>query len=77
MVLENLWSILTKNGIHGKKYRAVTSKYDVVKVRPGGDLTDCFVCPLGMKQGEVSSPVLFSLFINHIQAVYMILAENV
>ena len=59
------WSILRKNGIHGKMYRAITSMHAVVKakVRAGADLTDCFLCPLGLKQGEVSSPLLFSLFI--------------
>eukprot|EP00745_Piridium_sociabile_P010012 TRINITY_DN16984_c0_g1_i1.p1 TRINITY_DN16984_c0_g1~~TRINITY_DN16984_c0_g1_i1.p1 ORF type:complete len:102 (-),score=2.31 TRINITY_DN16984_c0_g1_i1:37-342(-) len=49
-------------------YRAVTSIYKIVKarVRVGGDLSDAFMCPLGLKQGEVCSPVLFSLFINEL-----------
>ena len=32
----------------------------------GGELTDVFLCPRGLKQGEVCSPVLFSLFINEL-----------
>ena len=32
----------------------------------GGDLTDVFLCPLGLKQGEVCSPVLLSLFTNEL-----------
>ena len=42
--------------------------YNTVKarVRVNGDLTDVFLCPQGLKQGEVCSPVLFSLFINEL-----------
>ena len=49
-------------------FRAITSMYNVVKakVRAGGDLTESFMCPSGLKQGEVCSPVLFSLFINEL-----------
>ena len=36
------------------------------KVRTGGNLTESFMCPNGLKQGEVCSPVLFSLFINEL-----------
>ena len=32
----------------------------------GGKLTNVFLCPHGLKQGEVCSPVLFSLFINEL-----------
>ena len=49
-------------------YCALTSMYEVVKakVRVGSDLTDSFMCPRGVKQGEVCSPVLFSLFIDEL-----------
>ena len=49
-------------------FRAITSMYNAVKakVRAGGDLTESFMCPSGLKQGEVCSPVLFSLFINEL-----------
>ena len=42
--------------------------YDVVKtrVRAGGDLTQDFMCPRGLKQGDICSPILFSLFINEL-----------
>ena len=36
------------------------------RVRAGGELSDVFLCPRGLKQGEVCSPVLFSLFINEL-----------
>ena len=35
-------------------------------MRAGGDLTESFTCPSGLTQGEVCSPVLFSLFINEL-----------
>ena len=68
VVRKNLWKILRKNGVNGKMFRAITSMYNVVKakVRAGGDLTESFMCPSGLKQGEVCSPVLFSLFINEL-----------
>ena len=42
--------------------------YNVVKskVRAGNDLTESFMCPRGLKQGEICSPVLFSLFIDEL-----------
>ena len=63
-----LWVVIKKYGIKGKMYRSLTSMYNVVKarVRVGGDLTDFFLCPVGLKQGEICSPVLFSLFINEL-----------
>ena len=36
------------------------------RVRAGGELTDVFLCPYGLKHGEACSPVLFSLFINEL-----------
>jgi hypothetical protein len=63
-----LWTILQKNGLNGKILKAVKSMYEIVKaqVRVAGDLTDTFMCPCGLKQGETCSPVLFSLFINEL-----------
>lgn len=63
-----LWSILRKRGIKGKMYNAIKSMYSVVKarVKVNGTLTDTFMCPRGLKQGDICSPVLFSLFINEL-----------
>ena len=49
-------------------YRAIQSMYDVVKtrVRAGGDLTQAFMCPRGLKHGDICSPILFSFFINEL-----------
>ena len=67
---DKLWGILRKNGIKStsKMYRAITSMYNTVKakVRVGSDVTESFTCPRGVKQGEVCSPVLFTLFIEEL-----------
>ena len=54
VVRKALWKILRKNGVNGKMFRAITSMYNVVKakVRAGGDLTESFMCPSGLKQAK-------------------------
>ena len=61
-----LWPILLKNGIKGRLYKCVKSMYENVKarIRCGAKFTDYINCTRGVKQGDVCSPVLFSLFIN-------------
>jgi len=63
-----LWPILIKNGVKGKMFRCVRSMYDSVKarVRSGANLTQRIQCSTGVKQGDVCSPILFSLFINEL-----------
>ena len=51
-------------------YYAIQSMYRVVKARVrcsnGAGLTDFFFCQKGLKQGEITSPLLFSLLINEL-----------
>ena len=63
-----LWTILSKNGVKGKLFRCIKSMYQEVKlkVRDGGKFTDYINCTRGVKQGDVCSPILFSLFINEV-----------
>lgn len=63
-----LWPILYKTGIRGKMLQTIQSMYNIVKarVRNGSNLTDAFFCRKGLKQGEITSPLLFSLFINEL-----------
>ena len=63
-----LWPVLSKNRIEGKMYRCIRSMYDNVKakVRCGDELTDPIQCTYGVKQGDICSPVLFTLFINEL-----------
>ena len=63
-----LWPILLKHGLSGKMYYATQSMYRVVKARVrcgnGAGLTDFFFCQKGLKQGEITSLLLFSLTLN-------------
>ena len=63
-----LWPILLKNGIKGKLFQCIRSMYDNVKVRVrcGAKLSEYINCTFGVKQGDVCSPVLFSLFVNEL-----------
>jgi len=63
-----LWPILLKNGIKGKCIKCIRSMYISVKarVRNGSKLSDVINCSFGVKQGDVCSPILFSLFINEL-----------
>ena len=66
--IQLLWPILKKNSIRGKLFYCVKSMYENVKarVRDGALLTYCIECLRGVKQGDVCSPILFSLFINEL-----------
>ena len=63
-----LWPILCKRGLKGQMLQTIQSMYKIVKarVRNGQTVTDAFPCQKGLKQGEVTSPLLFSLFINEL-----------
>ena len=38
------------------------------RVRSGSKVTDSYICRKDLKQGEITSPLLFSLFINDLAA---------
>ena len=62
-----LWNRVYRNGLRGKIATALQSMYAIVKarVRAGGELSDVFLCPRGLKQGEVRSPVPFFVCFVH------------
>ena len=64
-----LWDVLRRAGGHGKMLKALKAMYKSVtaSVRAQtGLITEEFACPVGLKQGECSSPILFSFFINEL-----------
>lgn len=64
-----LWNTLKKNGVGGKMLRLLRNMYQNVRscVRcPTDNLTDFFQSSLGVRQGCVLSPTLFSFFINEL-----------
>ena len=48
--------------------QTIQSMYRIVKarIRNGNNVTEAFICQKGLKQGEITSPLLFSLFINEL-----------
>ena len=63
---KNLWYKLSKVGICGKLLNVVKSMYENVKscVTIEGLKSEYFRSSLGLMQGEVLSPILFSLYVN-------------
>ncbi|XP_077996531.1 uncharacterized protein LOC144449832 [Glandiceps talaboti] len=65
---QRLWYILLKGGVKGKMFRILHSMYCGVKscVRTDKGKTEYFECPIGVRQGCMLSPFLFSFFINEL-----------
>lgn len=63
-----LWSVLGKLGVNGKLLNAIKGLYSSVtsRVRSNGVFSECFDCPIGLKQGCMASPKLFILFVNQL-----------
>ena len=63
-----LFEVIHKGGIRGRFFGAIQSMYQslISCVRANNELSDFFDCPVGVRQGCVMSPSLFSLFINEI-----------
>jgi hypothetical protein len=63
--------VLRKSGLYGKLLTSIESMYKVFRscVKTNEGLTDFFDCPMGVRQGCILSPMLFSLFINELDTV--------
>jgi len=61
-----LWFALTRYGIEGKFLNVFKSMYSNLKscVKTENGLTEFFKCTIGTRQGCISSPLIFSLFLN-------------
>jgi hypothetical protein len=61
-----LWEILREKGIKGKLFLAFKSMYKTVKscIKCNNERSDYVNCSIGLKQGCLASPILFSLFID-------------
>lgn len=65
---DKLMEVAYNNGIKGKFLCALHVMYEslVSCVRINSEYSDMFECPVGVRQGCVMSPTLFSLFINQL-----------
>jgi len=63
-----LWQILEKLGLSTKFISMLKAIYSHVQacVRWDNTVSDLFECPLGVKQGAVESPIIFSLYISYV-----------
>ena len=70
-----LWYKLIHSGVDGKMLRIIRSLYQDVKLKVKGltSLSDMLNCDLGLLQGEIMSPILFSMFLTDVE---MQLADN-
>ena len=66
-----MFNILERNGIRGPFLEAIKSIYKQVSacIKNDGELSDYFECPVGLKQGCMLSPRLFTIFISEISRV--------
>ena len=63
---DGLWKRVWDAGIQGKMWRMLRAMYEKAQscVMVEGELSDWFVSEIGVRQGCVLSPVLYSIFIN-------------
>ena len=65
---ERLWEVLNRQGVSDKMLNAIKAMYNRVKavVRYGSDISGEINCPMGVRQGCLLSPLLFSLLITEL-----------
>ena len=68
-----LWTKLVKQGISGKMLKIIKSLYDNIKmcIKFDGNLSHHFSSSSGLLQGEVMSPILYSLYVNDFEMSFI------
>ena len=63
-----LWQKLLSYNINGKVFNIIREIYSKAKscIRKDNMISNCFMCNIGVRQGDNLSPVLFALFINYL-----------
>lgn len=64
-----MWFKLIKYGVRGKILNVIKSMYNNVKskVKFMNEVSESFICDLGVRQGECLSPFLFSMYLNDLE----------
>ena len=68
LVRAALWSKLTRAGMSSKTIRIFKNMYTKMRLGIKGDVDRCFKPECGLLQGETTSPIFFSLFVNDIES---------
>ena len=65
---DKLWEVLDRQGVSGKMINSIRAMYNRVKavVRYGSKMSEEINCPMGVRQGCLLSPLLFSLLITEL-----------
>ena len=65
---DKLFQAVQQEGVKGTFFASIKSMYDSLLscVRANNDYSDFLECPVGVRQGCVLSPSIFSLFINQL-----------
>ena len=74
-----LWSKLYNLGIKGKFLRVIKNMYTSVKscLRNCNNYSEYFECAVGLRQGEVMSPIMFAMFINDLELFCVMILTQV
>ena len=66
----DLWYKLIDQGLDSKLFKVIRSIYDEIKlcVKHSHCFSKIFECKAGLLQGEILSPIMFSLFVNDIES---------
>ncbi len=66
---EGLWWKLVRDNVNGKLLKVIHSMYSNIKscVMVNQEMSDTFVCNVGVRQGENLSPLLFAFYVNDLQ----------
>ena len=68
-----LWIKLLRQGVDGKMLKIIKSLYDNIKIciKHEGNLSSYFSSTSGLLQGEVMSPILYSLYVNDFEMSFI------
>ena len=69
VVRDNVWYKLLKIGVRGKMLDIIKSMFSIVKseIKYTNNVSETFICNIGVRQGERLSPFLFSMYLNDLE----------